>query len=161
MVIFLKMVNILNKLLLLLLSLLFAFIVIVVFLQVLSRYVITIPILWSEEVARYGSIFIVFIVSGIALRRKELIAIDVIFEVLKSEKAKAILETFIDIAAIVFSLVLIVKGYEFLGQVSSQVTPTLQVSMSIPYSAIIIGSVVMLLNGIAAIVERLIGKEID
>ncbi|ARI78670.1 TRAP transporter small permease [Halobacillus mangrovi] len=142
-----------NKVLGIVLALLLMVMSVVVFYQVFSRFVLDESLRWSEELARYIMIWSVFIGSALALRKMELIAVDAIKEVL-SEKYKNILVIFIYTLSIVFLLVLVNYGFQLAGSVMGQTSPAMRISMAWAYAAIPIGSIFMIINIIAVILER-------
>ncbi len=131
---------------------------IVIISQVFSRFVLNFSLSWSEEVARYFSIYAVFFGAAIALRYQNLIAVEVLHEFIPIKLAKG-LKLVVYIICIFFFTLLYFKGIEMLGQVHLQKSPALQIPMSIPYAAIPIGAVLLILNSFVVIIELFKGVE--
>ncbi|KYG29470.1 TRAP transporter small permease [Alkalihalobacillus trypoxylicola] len=125
---------------------------ILVFLQVITRFVINVPLSWTEEIARYLMVYIVFLGSGLAMRAQQHIAIDFLLDVI-SAKNKKRLTYFILWVCVAFFSLLVFFGTHLTLLVMSQSTPTLQYSMAFAYAAVPIGSSVMLLNAIAVLID--------
>lgn len=131
---------------------------IVMIMQVFSRFVINFPLNWSEELARYLVIYVVFFGSAIAVRYKQLIAV----EFLSSKvplKFKRPLEAIVIILCVAFYIILLVQGIEILNKVSAQSSPALQISMAIPYAAIPVGAVLLIMNSVAVFIELFARRE--
>lgn len=126
--------------------------------QVLSRTLIGHSIPWSEELARFLMIYLVFIGAALALRKQQLIAIEFV-----AEKAKFNTRRFLKITSnvigIVFFGVIFVQGLEVMARVQTQVSAALQLPMSVVYAALPIGAVLLTMNAIAVIIELGIASE--
>lgn len=126
---------------------------VLVILQVTTRFIINIPLSWTEELAKYLMIYIVFLGSGLAFRHNQHIAIDFLLEI-SSAKTRERLERLVLWMSAIFCIVLAYYGAQLTYLVIDQSTPTLQYSMAWAYGAIPIGSIVMFLNIIAALIDR-------
>ncbi|GEN88926.1 TRAP transporter small permease [Oceanobacillus sp. FSL W8-0428] len=122
---------------------------ILVVLQVTTRFIINIPLSWTEELAKYLMIYIVFLGSGLAFRNNQHIAIDFLLEV-SSPKTREKLEKLVLWISAIFCLALAYFGIHLTYLVIDQSTPTLQYSMAWAYAAMPIGSLLMFFNIIAA-----------
>ncbi|MBO8165477.1 MAG: TRAP transporter small permease [Brevibacillus sp.] len=118
-----------------------------VFIQVVLRYLFHYSLFWSEEVARYLIIWLIFIGSSIAVREKAHAVVDVVIAYLPPvwQRIFAVLGS---AAAILFCGFLFIAGWEMIGHVidSQVVTPSLGIPMVIPYLAIPVGAALMLLR---------------
>ncbi|MEW4308065.1 TRAP transporter small permease [Rossellomorea marisflavi] len=149
---YIKMINQINTAIKYIVSTMLIFLTILVVLQVTTRFVINVPLAWTEEIAKYLMIYIVFFGSGLAMRNNQHIAIDFMVEILK-EKSKVVLEKIILWVCGIFSVFLIYFGSQLTFRVIEQSTPTLQYSMAWAYAAIPLGALLMLLNIIAALID--------
>src|SRR5256714_8646762 len=68
----------------------------IVFLQFFTRYVLNDSLSWTEEIARYGLMWVVFIGGIMVTRRNTPIAVELLFNVMKPGLARAPLPSFID-----------------------------------------------------------------
>lgn len=73
-----------------LLLILYAFIVIVIFVEVVRRFVLQYSSLWGEETARYAFIYLVWIGAAVAVKERAHIRIDVITHYLPPRGVAAI-----------------------------------------------------------------------
>lgn len=73
-----------------LLLILYAFIVIVIFVEVVRRFVLQYSSLWGEETARYAFIYLVWIGAAVAVKERAHIRIDVILHYLPPRGVAAI-----------------------------------------------------------------------
>ncbi|SFM28387.1 TRAP transporter small permease [Salibacterium qingdaonense] len=131
---------------------------VLVFFQVVTRFVINFPLAWSEEISRYLMIYIVFLGSALAVRNREHIAIDFLFD-LVSAATKKKLQFIVSIISTAFFIILCYYGTVLTFTVIGQVTPTLQFSIAWVYAAVPVGSLIMALNGIANICRYMVDYE--
>lgn len=125
---------------------------ILVFIQVITRFIIDYPLSWSEEISRYLMIYIVFLGSALAMRNQQHISIDFLPEVVSATNKRK-LNILILWVCVFFFAILAYYGSVLTLTVVGQATPTLQFSIAWAYAAIPIGSVLMLLNAIAVLVD--------
>lgn len=154
----LKVIDRFNKILIYIVGILLIVMTVVIALQVFSRFVLSDSLEWSEELARYLMIWLVFLAAALALRRKQLIGVEAINERL-SFKAKRVLKTIVHIVSISFFILLMVKGVEMLGHVQAQTSPSMKISMLFPYAAVPVGGFFMFINSIAILIEFYTVKE--
>lgn len=76
---------------------------ILVVLQVTTRFIINIPLSWTEELAKYLMIYIVFLGSGLAFRNNQHIAIDFLLEVSSPKTREKLEKLVLWISAIFFA----------------------------------------------------------
>ncbi|WP_347551296.1 TRAP transporter small permease [Pseudalkalibacillus hwajinpoensis] len=147
-----KTIDRFNKVLGVVLALLIMVMSAVIFYQVFSRFILKDSLRWSEELARYIMVWSVFIGSALAIRKRELISVDAIKE-LMSDRAKAILNVVVYLICIAFLAVLVNYGFVLVGNIIGQTSPAMNISMAWAYSAIPVGSILMIINCVAVIME--------
>lgn len=147
-----------NKIVGILLGLMLAIMSALVIIQILFRFVIKTPLHWSEELARYLMIYIVFLGVSLVLRKQRMISIEFVSEAISVSKRR-ILKIIVLIIVIVFSLILLVQGINILERVNGQTSAGLGIRMSIPYAAIPIGAALLVMNAVANILEFFMKKE--
>lgn len=130
-----------------LLILSFIFIILLVFLQVVSRYVFNVPVGWSSELSRYLLIWITWISASYAIRKQEHIRITLLVDRF-SRRAKKITELFVIIVWSAFAFVMAFVGTEVVLslQMMGQKTSTLGIPMWVVYLIIPIGGVLMIIR---------------
>jgi TRAP-type transport system small permease protein len=153
-----KAIDAINRVVGILLAAMLGVMSILIILQVISRFVINFPLTWSEELSRYLMIYIVFLGAGLAMRHNNLISIELLPELLSGRKRKVVI-ILVMIISILFFAILFKQGIDMLGMVKMQSSPGLQLSMSIPYASIPIGSFVLAINSLAVILDQLSNKQ--
>lgn len=137
-----KMEKVLDKLVLILLTIALSVMVVATFAQVLFRFVFGSPLYWSEELGRYCFVYIVFI--GGAWAGKTMSHLGVDFFVQKLPKLfGAIIDVIIDVLILVFSTVVVYVSFPVIGVNMKQISPALQIPMGFVYLAIPIGFLLM------------------
>jgi len=149
---YLNFIHKVNRILKYIVSLVFIILSILVILQVITRFIVDYPLSWTEEISKYLMIYIVFLGSALAMRNHQHIAIDFLPEVLGG-KNKHRLTVIVLWICILFFGALTYYGSILTVIVVGQASPTLQFSMSLAYAAVPIGSILMLLNAVAMLVE--------
>ncbi|MGJ9384380.1 TRAP transporter small permease [Salipaludibacillus sp. CF4.18] len=121
--------------------------VILIFGQVVGRYVFQTSPSWTEELARYIHIWQVWIGASYAIKLRRHLRIEAFVNLLNSFQQK-IIETVSVIVWFVLAVFLAVTGSQIvLGSINfGQVTPAMQVPMWIVFLAIPLGSIGMVLR---------------
>ncbi len=113
--------------------------IIIVF-QVFMRYVMKNSLSWSEEVARYIFIWIIYLGISYGIKMKRHIKMDaglLLFPV-KSRKYILLLS---DIISLIFSIIILFYGYEVTSLIVrlGQASPAMGISMGYLYAAPVVG----------------------
>lgn len=119
--------------------------IVTVFLQVIFRYIIDNPLGWSEEFSRYVFVWTCMLGASIGIKNKSHYGLEAIFRLLPESKRK-IFEIFLYILISSFLAVLVYYGFNLTRDIYQQTTPGLDISMAIPYSAIPVGALLMLVH---------------
>ncbi|WP_153731015.1 TRAP transporter small permease [Sporosarcina obsidiansis] len=131
---------------------------IVIVAQVISRYFFHSTFSWSEELARYLMILTILLGASLALRTQSLIGLEIIAEKVSPGKRR-ILKLAVYIVCLAFFIALLLFGISTVTAVQHQLSPALQISMSIPYMSIPIGATALILNSIAVLLELIKNEE--
>lgn len=142
-----KILSAVNKAVEYIVSVLLAIMVVVVFLQVIFRFIIKSSLPWSEELSRYILVWISFLGTSIGIKRKGHIGVEAVINYLPFT-AKNIVAVIAHALSSVLFGVLIIWGYQLIGKVVNQTSPAMEISMAIPYSAVFTGGILMLLYSI-------------
>ncbi len=123
---------------------------IIIAFQILTRSVFNFSFFWTDELSRFLFICASLIGATVAYRNNEFIAIDRLENLLVGNSLR-ILKFIIELLTFIFFLIVSFYAiqYIFSDRVFSQVSPSLQVPMFIPYSLILVNS--LLLNVYSAI----------
>lgn len=121
---------------------------IVVFLQVLARKIMPIPMPWTEEVARISLIWLTYIGLAATFQKGYHIRIDLIDNLIKSDWPHKILNLFINLFGILFGIMIMYYSYVYLNEQLSfgQHTSILQIPMWIVLIPLLLGGFLTLLH---------------
>lgn len=123
------------------------FITLLVFAQVLSRYIFNVSVGWSAELSRYLLIWITWVSASYTIRKRDHIRISMIVELFSSSVQKVV-EVIVILLWSVFAIVMAVVGTEVVMnlQLMGQQTSTLNLPMWVVYLIIPIGGVLMIMR---------------
>ncbi|MBM4761361.1 TRAP transporter small permease [Bacillus sp. B15-48] len=140
-----KFVNLLNTCIKWILFILFFVLVVVVFLQVLFRFVFEQPLAWTEELSRYLLVWLTFLGAGYGMSIKAHPSVEILYE--KAGPAlKKVLSVVTTVLIIFFFWQVIVNSLEFIGKSMTQTSPVLRLPMGLIYTVIPISSVLFVIN---------------
>jgi len=129
---------------------------VVVLAEVIFRYVLLLPLFWTEEFARYCLVWSSLLGAGVALKRGEHIAVTFFADKFpKGIQTGTALLVQIFIAALVG--VILWGGLCLVILTRHQLSPAMRIPMSWPYMAVPIGSLIMLFHESTFICMRLRG----
>ena len=114
---------------------------VLVFINVVTRYIFGFSFATTEEVSTFLMIWITYIGAGLALREGRLAAID-LFQDLLPAKLRPTMRTFLGVAILVFFGILAYYGFKMVQFGWAQETWATQIPRGIPYLAIPIGAMV-------------------
>ncbi len=162
---FVRVMDWLNSILIKLCGLAFAVMVISIFFGILVRFIFShmamhIAAPWTDELARYLLIWSVFIAGGVGARTGQLIGIDILVNHLPAaigQPAKYVVHAL----SIGFYVALMVIGWRWTEFGQIEMSPVMDIPMSMVFAAMMVGGLLMTLNTIALILEaRWRGKDI-
>ena len=133
---------------------LFVAMTITVLIQVFFRYVMQSPLRWTEEAARYLMIWLVLLGSGVAMRNKAHLQVDVLTSALP-EKPKKFVNIIVSALVIAFLLIMTVYGFKVAMKTMFQTSPAMRLPMSLIYAAFPVGGVLMIMEAGVSFVEML------
>ncbi len=117
---------------------------VVVNLQVFNRYIVNYVFGWEEETARYLMVWSAFLAAAYALKGGEQLGMEFFVKILPAT-AKRVTRVASDVCVIGFLGVVAYQGlFEMLPQQFNQVSPSLGISMAVPYAAIPVAAVMLL-----------------
>lgn len=129
--------------------------VVVIFLQVVMRQFDN-SLSWSEELARYSFIWLVYIGISYGVKKDRHIKVDVALLLLK-EKGKIILTIIANLLFIVFAIFVIRYGYDIANQLLNfgQKSPANQIPMGLVYMATPVGMGLTLIRLIQNLIKHI------
>lgn len=119
--------------------------VILVFMQIVMREILSHSFSWTEEVARYLLVWVSFLASGFAYQYGAHISIEVFVNKMNGKMAN-VFKIIVAVLAIVFALILIITGMELVIENLKNTSPALSLPMGLVYAAIPIGALLQMLN---------------
>lgn len=122
---------------------LMAVMAVLVFANVVSRYLFNFSIIWVEELTRYMMVWVGFIGSGLVLRFGAHIAVDVFQDLLPARAARTLRALIVVVLAVTFATMAWL-GFRYVAFAWDQETPVLNWNFGLVYLAIPIGSLLML-----------------
>ncbi len=125
----------------------------VVFSQVIYRYVLEAPLPWSEELARYLMVWLVLLGASLGLRSKALIGMEALVNVFPPRLKRFSIEAVL-VFSLLFLTVVMIYGIKLTIMNHSQVSPAMAIPMSWPYAAIPVGALLMITNALVVAIER-------
>lgn len=143
-----------NKIIRILMIFSFSVMVALVFTQIIYRYVLTRPIPWAEEAARYAFVWATFLGASVAVRTKAHTGVDFFLNRVP-DKVKKMMVLLSYIASIIFLGIISRYGLSIALRVMRQTSPALQLPMTYAYIAIPIGAFLMLLNFVYLLLEEI------
>ncbi len=117
----------------------------VIFMQVITRYIFGFSFEWSEELARFLFVWVVFLGSALIMGEEGHLAVELLPRILKGTKPGFLLNLFINACGYVFIFILIVQGWKMTETMTFQTAPGLGISMSYVYAIMPLSGVLMLL----------------
>ncbi len=118
---------------------------VVIFAQVISRYVFNWTPEWSEELARYLFVWVVFIGSALIMGESGHLAVQFVPNHFKGTATGRLLEIVINLSGYVFILILFTQGAKMTRVMTFQMSPGMEIPMSWVYAVIPLSSALMLL----------------
>lgn len=137
--------------------------VIVIGLQVFMRFVLSSSLGWSEELARYCFIWLVYIGISYGVKKQRHIKVDVMLLLLK-ERGKLILHMVANLFFLAFAIVIIIYGYDVMSRLmqTGQTSAALSIPISFVYAATPIGmglTAIRIIQQIIKQIRTLLGKD--
>jgi len=118
---------------------------VVVFLQVVYRYVLAQPLHWSEELARYLFVWLSILGATLGLQKRGHFGLDVFFQMFP-RKMKQSMGFFIYFLMGIVIFVILVQGITLVEKTASQESPAMGISMSWAYACLPVGGALMAIH---------------
>ena len=118
---------------------------IVIFAQVVTRYSFGYTPEWSEELARFLFVWVVFLGSALIMGESGHLAVQFLPDKFKGTTFGTALDIIINLAGYVFIILLLTQGWKMTSIMTFQRAPGLDIPMSWVYAIIPVSSILMLL----------------
>jgi TRAP-type C4-dicarboxylate transport system permease small subunit len=121
---------------------------VVVFLQVLYRYVFAQPLQWSEELARYLFVWLSIMGATLALQKKGHFGLDLFYKMLSNRFQRIVkFPVYLLMGIVIF--VILFQGIILVQKTALQESPAMGISMGWAYASLPVGGALMAIHLIA------------
>lgn len=118
---------------------------VVVFLQVLYRYVFAQPLQWSEELARYLFVWLSIMGATLALQKKGHFGLDLFYKMLSS-RFRRIVKFLVYLLLGIVIFVILFQGIILVQKTALQESPAMGISMGWAYASLPVGGALMAIH---------------
>lgn len=127
----------------------------IVFVSVLNRFIIGDTFRWSEELARYLMIWASFVGASLGVKKGSHISVDALVTFLPN-RLKAVVEIFSNVISLTFCVVILYIGIPFILALlnNGQLSPSLRIPMYIAYLSVPVGFFLMAIRYILLIINQ-------
>ncbi|MEZ7173731.1 TRAP transporter small permease [Sporosarcina sp. OR05] len=154
---YLDSIEFLNKLVGWVLAIMLSMMCIFIFWQVIARKLFGSSLTWSEEISRFLMVWVVLLGAAYALKRGELIAVELLPELL-NEKGRKILFVAVCTVSMIFYVILTIYGWDIAQSVKVQIAPSTGLSMFWVYLALPSGGLLFILNTFYVVIQKFLMK---
>jgi len=130
---------------------------VVVFLQVVYRYVLTQPLHWSEELARYLFVWLSILGATLALQKRGHFGLDVLFRIFPKQ-LRPYMTVFIHFLMGIVIFVILVQGVTLVQKTTLQDSPAMGIPMSWAYACLPVGGALMGIHLIVIFLKDVVNK---
>jgi len=130
---------------------------VVVLLQVIYRYLLTQPLYWSEELARYLFVWISLLGAALSVHRGGHFGMDFFVRMMSERKRRAFAYIIYLLMGVVI-IVLFVQGLVLVGKTVAQQSPAMEISMGWAYASVPAGAGLMAIHLLALILRETVEK---
>lgn len=132
----------------------------VTFLQVFCRFVIKVPVSWSEEVARICFVWLILMGAALGVKEQSHLSLEILTSFVP-EKGQRVMRLVIHVVIILVSLVILVSGTSYVLRSMGKTTVTMPIPANCVYVAAPISAVLMMIFSVENILKELkIGREV-
>ena len=132
------------------------------FVNVVLRYVFLLPIYWAEEFVRYLMVWLIFIGASQVTQWGGHVAVDIVPRLL-SKRGNAVLAFAVNVVCILFCVLLAYLSIKQMMRVkgAGQISPALEIPMWIAYLSIPAGTILMFIRFVQQLYARIQGKSLE
>ncbi|TDW29523.1 TRAP transporter small permease [Cryobacterium psychrophilum] len=120
---------------------------VLVLLQVTSRYVFQAPLSWTEETARFTLVWLAFVSAGFVMARRGHISVDLLVDKL-GLKSKRVVNGFAISVVLITSVVMTWAGVQLALATVGLKSPAAGISTSLLYLAVAVGFLLIFVHGV-------------
>jgi C4-dicarboxylate transporter DctQ subunit len=142
-------------------SLFYVLTIVVVSFQVVNRFVLHWPVVWTADFAVICFIWLGFLCASQGVRKSAHFRMTILLERQWKGGGKRVLEMFSLLVILTLSGVLLFEGWRITADGLREVSPGLKVSMAWAYAAVPVSSFTALLFGIEKLLQQILGQATD
>jgi len=151
-----KMISVIKKSIQNIAAILSGAMVVLVVMQVFSRYVLKTPVAQVEELARYAMIWSALLGASIGIANNSHVSVSFLVDKFP-KKIQRIIHIFVHVCVVIFCLLLIVEGFGFIQKSMIQMSTTLSIKMGYIVSIVFIFGVASLIFTINNMISEFTG----
>lgn len=118
--------------------------------QIVCRYILNDPLVWSEELARIAFVWVATLAWSLGSRHRSHIAVTMFVDALPL-RPRLILAILVQMAVVLFCALLVVHGWTLTGRNLDLPTVTLDVPYAVVYAVVPLGGLIVALYAAAEI----------
>ncbi|MEA2881389.1 MAG: hypothetical protein QOH32_608 [Bradyrhizobium sp.] len=126
----------------------------IVFLQFFTRYILNDSLSWTEEIARYGLMWLAFIGGAVVTRKKSHIAVELLSNLMAPGPLRAALLALVDAVTLGFLGLLAYFSVTIIERMHNQTMTVVELPMSIVYGGVGLGCFLMLARQVQVVVRN-------
>ncbi len=127
----------------------------ILLLQIVSRFLVFMPLSWSQELLQYLNIWLVFLGAAVAVKEKAHIKVDFVVEHF-TVSARKFFRIFSYLASGLLVSLVATQAYELMGKTMNKTTGSFPVPVGYFYLSLLVGCSLMTLNYVFLIYAELI-----
>lgn len=132
----------------------FLLMVILVFFQVINRFIFHIPVPWTEEFSRYIFVWLSLLGTAKAFYKKGHIAMDIIDNVVKG-KGKKYLNILVYILCLIFFMVMVIYGSRWVFSCKGTICQSVKLDLVYIYIVLPVSFLVMILYVLEFLIDEI------
>ncbi|MBP1156737.1 MULTISPECIES: TRAP transporter small permease [unclassified Paenibacillus] len=131
------------------------------FLQVVFRYAVNLPLDWTEEMARYLFIAFTFLSASLGVKVNRHLRVDLLMALIP-DSSKKVVQIIRDFIWFLFAVVMVKIGFDvaLMNWVADQRSPSLQMNMGYVYFTVPFGFALMSVRILQNIYQTATGKDL-
>ncbi len=126
---------------------------VVVFLQVVYRYVLVRPLYWSEELARYLFVWLSLLGAALGLQKQGHFGLDFFYKMLP-DRGRGWVSMAVQLLMGVLVMIILVQGIILVQKTSLQESPAMGIPMSWAYACLPVGAGLMIIHLLVLFVSQ-------
>jgi TRAP-type C4-dicarboxylate transport system permease small subunit len=125
----------------------YAALIVLTVIQVLSRYVLKMPVTFTEEMGRFLFIWVSFLGAALVMKNDSHMRLDILKDKLSTRVTTA-LELFVYTAILIFSVVVFSESFRLIKATTRQIAPVSRLPMAVVYLVLPISTFFMSLYSV-------------